>query len=101
MFLEKLLNKLPHQNKPKHNTPFVFTLIRKCSEYRIPYELMCRLNYYDLIYLVTEYDISSIQDYLRNIENSQNQQRGYQIIDATNDMILKMHKRGGVRNGSN
>lgn len=53
---------------------------------------MCRLNYYDLLYLVVEYDIEAIKENLKQLEASRLQQRGVEVVDASNDQILAMHK---------
>lgn len=94
------MKKLPSkQQSKKPNPPFIFTLIKKCNDYKISYDLMCRLNYNDLMYLVIEYDIEAVQSTLQNIENMRMEKQGYKVIDATNDMILKMHRKGGVQSG--
>lgn len=91
--LAKLSKRLPTTGKASaHNPPFVFTLIKKCRTYNIQYELMCRLNYYDLLYLVVEYDIESIKENLKQLEASRLQQRGVEVVEASNDQILAMHR---------
>lgn len=91
--LAKLNKKLPTTVQAStHNPPFIFTLIKKCRTYNIQYELMSRLNYYDLLYLVVEYDIEAIKENLRQMEDNRRQQMGYEVVEASNDQILAMHK---------
>jgi len=78
---------------PKLDTPFIFTMIQKCNKYGIAYELMCRLNYYDLKALVVEYDIQYLKEYLKQLESSRNAKLNREVIDASNEDILKMHGR--------
>ena len=54
---------------------------------------MTRLNYYDLRYLIVDYDIEMLQDYLRDLARKQQEEQGIEVVEATNDMILKMHSR--------
>ena len=91
--LAKLSKKLSTTGKAStHNPPFIFTLIKKCKTYNIQYELMSRLNYYDLLYLVVEYDIEAIKDNLKQLEANRLQQQGVEVVDASNDQILAMHR---------
>ena len=92
--LAKLGRKLPSATKARqHNPPFVFTLIKKCKTHQIPYELMCRLNYYDLLYLIIEYDIEAVEEHLRQLEARRLKQQGVdEVVEATNVMILRMHR---------
>lgn len=53
---------------------------------------MSRLNYYDLLYLVVEYDIDAIKENLRQMEANRRQQMGHEVVEASNDQILAMHK---------
>lgn len=53
---------------------------------------MSRLNYYDLLYLVVEYDIDAIKDNLKQLEANRLQQQGVEVVEASNDQILAMHK---------
>lgn len=61
------------------NAPFIFTLLKKCIAYKIPYDLMERLNYTDLLYMVVEYDIQTIKDYLRQKEQDRLSKRGVEV----------------------
>ena len=76
------------------HSPFIFTLIKKCSKYKIPYELMCRLNYNDLLYLVVEYDISSMEQYLQQKTQMERNKRGIDVVDATPEMATDFFKGG-------
>lgn len=76
----------------KSDSPFVYTLIQSCIRYKIPYDLMCRLNYTDLLGIVIEFDIDSQRDNLRFLEKERKQKLGYEVVEATDEDILKMHK---------
>lgn len=54
---------------------------------------MCQLNFHDLLYLIVEYDIEAIQEDLKNLERRRLEQRGVEVVDATNEQILGMHRR--------
>jgi len=66
-------------NPQAANAPFIFTLMKKCIAYKIPYDLMERLNYTDLLYMVVEYDIQTVQDYLRQKERDRLDKRGVEV----------------------
>lgn len=51
---------------------------------------MCRLNYMDLLALVVEYDIESIEENIKMMNKSKNKK---EVITASNEDILRMHKR--------
>lgn len=72
-------------------TPFVFTIIKKCQRYSIPFELMKRLNYSDLLALIIEYDIDAVLEYLSMESKRRNPAN---VITASNDDILRIHKKG-------
>lgn len=74
--------------KTKHAVSQILSLIKKCQKYGISYELMCRLNYYDLLAMVVEYDIDTIKENLALIKKKE-----MQVEDATNEDILNLHKR--------
>lgn len=91
--LAKLGKKIPSTTKvSKCNPPFIFTLLKKCKTYCISYELMCRLNYFDLLYLIVEFDIEAIRENLHQLEMNRLEKRGVEIVEATDDQILTMHQ---------
>ena len=52
---------------------------------------MKRLNYYDLLALVVEYDIEQVKEYLQQMRKQDSPNT--EIVSASNDDILKMHGR--------
>ena len=54
---------------------------------------MCSLNYRDLQYLIIEYEIEDIKHLMREKARLKNERNGVEVIQATNDQILSMHKR--------
>jgi hypothetical protein len=62
--------------------------------------MMCELNYNDLLYLVVEYDIAEVKKYWREMEQHRLAGRGQEVIKASNNTILNMHGKGGVKNGN-
>jgi len=54
---------------------------------------MCDLNYTDLLALVVEYDIEAVKEYFKNKQRDLNERRGVTVRQASNDDILKMHKK--------
>jgi len=92
--LSKLASKLPgNENVDKGGPPFVLGLIKKCQKYEIDYQVMCDLNFDDLLALVTEYDIQSIKEYFKSKQKEANEKRGINVTEASNDDIMKMHKK--------
>lgn len=77
------------------NAPFIFTLMKKCITYKIPYDLMDRLNYTDLLYMVVEYDIQTVKDYLRQKEQDRLQKRGVEVQTITPDQTAAFFRKGG------
>lgn len=56
---------------------------------------MERLNYNDLLYLVVEYDIESIEKYLQQREKERLDKRGVEIVEATPEMASQFFRKGG------
>lgn len=84
------------QGKPQApHAPFIFTVMKKCITYRISYELMERLNYNDLLYLIVEYDIESIEKYLQQKEKERLDKRGVEVVEATPEMAGQFFSKGG------
>lgn len=92
--LKSLGSKLAPSKNEKDSTPFVLKLIITCQKYNIPYELMCRLNYYDLLYLVVEYQIESLKENLKLQAKARQDSMNVEVREATNEDILRMHPRG-------
>ena len=65
-----------------------------CQKYQISYELMARLNYYDLLYLVTEHQILTLKENLRQIAQARQTANNVEVVEATNEDILRLHPRG-------
>lgn len=92
--LSKLSKKVPGKPREPH-APFIFTILKKCIHYKIDYALMERLNYNDLLYLVVEYDIESIEKYLQQREKERLDKRGVEIVEATPEMASQFFRKGG------
>ena len=55
---------------------------------------MCRLNYTDLLSLVIDYDIETIQNYLKELSRQKQAKAGIEITDATPEMTTAFFKGG-------
>ncbi len=94
MYLMELIKKLSDNKVPKkHRSPFVFSLLQKCQNYGIPYQLMCEINYNDLLALIVEYDISALKDHFKSKQKELEGNRGVNVIDANENQVANMHKR--------
>lgn len=71
-----------------------------CQKYQISYDLMTRLNYYDLQYLVTEHQILLLKENLRQISLARQEANNVEVVNATNEDILRMHPRGDLNGRS-
>lgn len=89
----KALSRRIDNNTQTTDTPFIFTLIQRCIVYGISYELMKRLKYEDLLALVIEFDIKKVKEVYELKEEQRQARRGLEVKKATNDEILKMHRR--------
>lgn len=69
-------------------------LLKKAIGYNISYDLMKRLNYYDLLALIVEYDIENIREHLRQLQKQNDAKHGRNVKVASNEDILKHHKKG-------
>lgn len=63
-----------------------------CNSLGIPYDVMRRLNYTDLQYLIIENNIRNLQNNFRQLEMDRQSRRGITIREATNEEIIKMHE---------
>lgn len=52
---------------------------------------MRQLNYQDLLALLVEYDIDAARDALRLLERERLAASGYEVVEATNEDILRLH----------
>jgi hypothetical protein len=85
-YLGKLAEKIPRNEIKKSDTPPILATIRKCQKYGLSYELMCELNFTDLLAILVEFDIDNLKEYFK-IMNRQNPD----VVEASNADILKMH----------
>ena len=83
---------MPKTSAEPTGAPLVFNIIRKCQKYGIDYEIMKRLNYRDLLALLVEYDIETLKEHLAALAAQKRQGSG-PVREATNEDILKMHRR--------
>lgn len=81
------------KDEKQSSSHFIITLIKKAMSYGIDYELMKRLNYYDLLALIIEYDIENVREHIRQLQKQKDNQMGRTVKIATNQDILNMHKR--------
>ncbi len=89
--LLKLTAKLPARFKSKSGPPSVLSIIKKSQQYGIDYNIMRQLNYQDLLALLVEYDIDAARDALRLLERERQVANGYEVVEATNEDILRLH----------
>lgn len=89
--LLKLIAKLPTQYKSKSGPPSVLSIIKKSQQYGIDYNIMRQLNYQDLLALLVEYDIDAARDALRLFARERLAASGYEVVEATNEDILRLH----------
>lgn len=55
---------------------------------------MCSLNYNDLLYMVVDYDIDTLEQYLTQLRNEQRNKKGIDVIDANAEMATAFFKGG-------
>jgi len=66
-------------------------MIKKAIKYGIDTALMERLNYVDFLALIVEMDIDAVTEALTAKQQSARAQKGYNIVEASNEDILRMH----------
>ena len=79
------------QSNPAAETgspPFILMLMLRCTQIGISYDLMCLLNYWDLLALVIENDIVTERS---KKQNHAPQPDGPEVVIASNDDILRIH----------
>jgi hypothetical protein len=88
-----LVKKLPDSHRAdKNGPPSVIQVIKKCEKYGVSHGIMCELNYTDLLALVIEYDIETVQEHLRMLEQQRRAKNGFASVrEASNEDILRMH----------
>lgn len=92
--LSDLSKRVASNGKPQQQSaPFIFTLMQKCISYKIPYDLMERLNYTDLLYMIVEYDIKTVQDYLRQKEQERLSKRGVEVEEVPPEQTAAFFRR--------
>lgn len=92
--LSDLSKRIASNGKPQQQSaPFIFTLMQKCITYRIPYDLMERLNYTDLLYMVVDYDIKTVLDLLRQKEQERLNKRGVEIEEVSPEQAAAFFRR--------
>lgn len=69
----------------------MLSIIKKSQQYGIDYNIMRQLNYQDLLALLVEYDIDAARDALRLLERERQVANGYEVVEATNEDILRLH----------
>ncbi|MDA3781215.1 MAG: hypothetical protein PF487_13465 [Bacteroidales bacterium] len=68
-------------------------MINKSYEYGYDYDMMKRLNYNDLLYILVNKEIEKIQEYFRKKEHNRNEDNGYDVKEVNEDTINMIHKR--------
>lgn len=92
--LSDLSKRIASNGKPQQQSaPFIFTLMQKCITYKIPYDLMERLNYTDLLYMVVDYDIKTVLDLLRQKEQERLNKRGVEIEEVSPEQAAAFFRR--------
>jgi hypothetical protein len=93
--LSDLNKRIAQSAKPQAaSAPFILTLIKKCNSYKIPYSLMERLNYTDLLYMVVDQDIDTIKDYLRQKEQDRLSKRGVEVQELNPEQAAAFFRGG-------
>ena len=46
--------------------PPLFNVLQKAINYKIPYQLMTRLHYLDLLLMIVNYEIQAIEEYMKS-----------------------------------
>lgn len=80
------------ESSKKSNSPAIMTIMQKCIDYNIPYHLMKRLNYNDLLCMIVNYDIIKIKEYLKEKSRLEKNDKDYEIVDATPEMANSFFK---------
>ena len=92
--LSDLSKRIASNGKPQQQSaPFIFTLMQKCITYKIPYDLMERLNYTDLLYMIVDYDIKTVLDLLRQKEQERLNKRGVEVEELSPDQTAAFFRR--------
>lgn len=90
-----MAKKIPGSNKPQAvSAPFIFTLLKKCIQYNIPTNLMERLNYTDLLYMVVDYDIQNVREHLKRKEEARNAKRGVEVVELNQEQTAAFFRGG-------
>lgn len=55
---------------------------------------MERLNYTDLLYLIVEYDIKNVKDYLRQREEARRSKRGVEVTELSAEQTAAFFRGG-------
>lgn len=90
--LSSLVKKIPGKHQSSHSPPII-TIIQKSIKHNIPYELMSRLNYTDLLYMIVEYEIDEVKTYLNRLEHERLNKQGVEVVEATPEMTAAFFRR--------
>ena len=77
-----------------YTPPSIITVITKSIRYKISYELMEKLNYTDLLYMIIDYEIIEVKNYLSSVEKDRQSRNGVEVIDATPEQATAFFRRG-------
>ena len=67
----------------------MISIIRKCQHYGVSYELMCRMNYQDLMALLIEYEIDDMQRILKELAQQHDAENGRVTVLASPEEATK------------
>jgi hypothetical protein len=85
--------KLFKSKKTNQDTPFILLLLKKCESYNIPYQMMCDLNYTDLLALIIEYDIETIAEHYKQLERQRLQKQNIEVQDLNEESVVSFLKK--------
>lgn len=94
--LQALLVRVPSGAKgsTSYTPPSIITIINKCIRHKIAYEIMVSLNYTDLLYMIIDFEIQEVRNYLRDKENDRQSKLGIEVVEATPEMTEAFFRRG-------
>lgn len=92
--LQALTKRIPVSAKTDYAPPSIITVVNKCIRHKISYELMERLNYTDLLYMIIDFEINEVKSYLANLERDRQSKRGVEVVEASPEMAAAFFRKG-------
>lgn len=89
----RLHGERPKKSRDATDPPFILSLIQKAYTYGLEWNLMKKMKYHDLLALLIEYDISKVQEHLRQKEQQRQSQKGFTKVQANPKEVASMHRK--------